>query len=163
MNAPLPRSFQYDISGLVEAVNNQEAPERVRLRLTKEQWNIFSAYVQPLALAPGQLLITQGVSDRTLYFVETGSLTVHYQDADRRIHLAAVGPGSVVGEGAFFTHQPRSATVQAGSASKVWSMTPLRFMELSKRQPEIALELVMRLGAVSSMRLVNQRMKVAVT
>lgn len=163
MNAPLPRSFQYDISGLIEAMGNDEVRERVRLKLTQEQWSTFSAYVQPLALAPGQLLIAQGVVDRTLYFVETGSLTVHCQDAERRIHLAAVGPGSVVGEGAFFTHQPRSATVQAGSASKVWSMTPLRFLELSKRQPEIALEIAMRLGAVSAMRLAHQRMKVLVT
>lgn len=163
MNAPLPRSFQYDITGLIEAMGNEKVRERVRLKLTQEQWGVFSAYLQPLALAPGQLLIAQGVSDRTVYFIETGSLTVHYQDSERRIHLAAVGPGSVVGEGAFFTHQPRSATVQAGSVSKVWSITPLRFMEMSKRQPEIALELAMRLGAVSAMRLANQRMKVAVT
>jgi CRP/FNR family cyclic AMP-dependent transcriptional regulator len=163
MNAPLPRNFRYDIQNLIDATTDEASRDRVGLRLTQEQWGILSSYVQPLALAAGQILIAQGASDRTLYFVESGSLTVHFQDLARKIHLALVGPGSVVGEGAFFTYQPRSATVQAGAPSKVWALSPLRFMELSKRQPEIALELVMRLGAVASTRLVHQRMRAAVT
>jgi hypothetical protein len=33
--------------------------------------------------------------------VESGTLSVHYQDEKERLRLAVVGPGSVVGEGAF--------------------------------------------------------------
>ena len=38
-------------------------------------------------------LIRQGGTDRSLYFVEEGKLTVHYEDAHGRIRLAVVGPG----------------------------------------------------------------------
>jgi CRP/FNR family cyclic AMP-dependent transcriptional regulator len=79
--------------------------------------------MQSSTLAPGQVLITQGAEDRTLYFVESGMLTVHFEDATGKIRLAAVGAGSVVGEGGFFSYMARSATVQAGSACKLWALT----------------------------------------
>ena len=46
---------------------------------------------------------------------------------------------SVVGEGGFFSHRPRSATVQAAAPSRLWALPALRFTELSNRQPAIAL------------------------
>ncbi len=163
MNAPLPRDFHYDIDGLKRAMDEPAAKDRVRLRFMREQWAVFAGYLQPQSLAPGQILMAQGTTDRTVYFVETGSLSVHRQDEGKRIHLAIVEAGSVVGEGAFFTYQPRNATVQASAPCKVWALSPMRFMELSKRQPEMALEVAMRLGAVASARLAIRTMRVAVT
>ena len=163
MNAPLPRNFHFDIEGLKQAMEDPAAKERARLRLTREQWEVLAGYLQPLALAPGQILIAQGTTERTVFFVESGALTVHRMDEGKRIHIAVVEAGSLVGEGAFFTYQARSATAQASEPCKVWALSPLRFSELSKRQPEMALELAMRLGAVASMRLANRRMRVAVT
>jgi CRP-like cAMP-binding protein len=90
-------------------------------------------------------------------------LSVHYEDAKGRVRLAVVGPGSAVGEGAFFTRLPRSATVQAASPSKVWCLTPIRFTELSNRQPALALEVAMALGSLVSRRLSNKPKRVAVT
>ena len=71
--------------------------------------------------------------------------------------------GSVVGEGAFFSHRSRSATVQASAPCKLWSLTAIRFTELSIRQPAIALGLVMAAGAVLAKRLGNRRRRVAAT
>jgi CRP/FNR family transcriptional regulator, cyclic AMP receptor protein len=79
------------------------------------------------------------------------------------VRLAIVGPGSAVGEGAFFTRLPRNATVQAASNSKLWCLTPIRFAELSNRHPNVALELAMALGSLVSRRLVNRPKRVAVT
>jgi CRP/FNR family cyclic AMP-dependent transcriptional regulator len=163
MNAPLPRELHFDIDGLRRAMDDPTAKEHIRLRLTREQWDVLAGYLHPQSLAPGQIVVAQGATDRTVYFVESGLLSVHRQDAGKRIHLAMVEAGSVAGEGAFFTYQPRSATVQAGAPCKVWVLSPLRFLELSKRQPEIALEVAMRLGAVASTRLASRQMRVAVT
>jgi CRP-like cAMP-binding protein len=68
-----------------------------------------------------------------------------------------------VGEGAFFTRQPRNATVQATSPCKIWSLTPIRFTELSNRQPQVALEIAIALGSLVSRRLANRPKRVAVT
>jgi len=57
----------------------------------------------------------QGAKDRTLYLVESGNLTVHFEDSAGYIRQAMVGAGSAVGEGSFFSHLPRSATVQAAT------------------------------------------------
>ena len=119
--------------------------------------------MQASSLAPGQILISQGSDDRTLYFVESGMLTVHFEEASGKIRLAAIGAGSVVGEGGFFSYMARSATVQAASACRLWALTPMRFSELSNRQPQVALALAMALGAIMAKRVVSNRKRIAVT
>ena len=123
----------------------------------------LSAYLQPCTLAAGQLLFNQGVLDRTLFLVESGSISVHYEDDKDRIRIAMVGAGSLLGEGAFFSHLPRSATVNAGSACRLWCLTPLRFRELSTRFPELALEMTVAMSAVLARRMYNKPKRVAVT
>src|SRR5436305_12605275 len=162
MNAPL-RSVRFDIQGLVQAIANNASNDAFAPALTPTQWDLLATYMQPFALMQGQVLIEQNAQDRTLYLVETGGLSVHYEDDKGRVRLAIVGPGSAVGEGAFFSRQPRSATVQAAATSKIWSLTPLRFSELSKRQPELALEIALALGPLVSRRLANRPRRIAVT
>ncbi|EWS64883.1 putative ABC transporter ATP-binding protein [Hydrogenophaga sp. T4] len=152
-----------DIMGLAQAMRQSGALDAVPLNLTEAQWQSLADFVQPVTLQQGQVLIEQGVKDRTVYFVETGSLTVHYEDAKERVRIALVGPGSLLGEGAFFSHLPRSATVQAGAPSRLWCLTPLRFRELSSRFPPIALELSVAMAAVLARRMYNRPKRVAVT
>ena len=163
MNAPLPTQLKFDVKGLVQAIAHNHSNDSFQPTLTPTQWDLLGSYMQPFGLANGQKLIDQGAQDRTLYLIESGSLTVHYEDAKGRVRLALVGPGSAVGEGAFFTRLPRNATVQAASACKIWSLTPIRFTELSNRHPAVALEIAMALGSLVSRRLVNKPKRVAVT
>ena len=152
-----------DIMGLAQAMRQSSALDAVPLNLTEAQWQGLADFLQPVSLQQGQVLIEQGVKDRTVYFVETGSLTVHYEDAKERVRIALVGPGSLLGEGAFFSHLPRSATVQAGAPSRLWCLTPLRFRGLSTRFPPIALELSVAMAAVLARRMYNRPKRVAVT
>lgn len=163
MNALLRNPIKFDVQGLVHAIAQNESNDSFAPALSAVQWEMLSSYLQPCEAKTGQVLIAQNANDRTLYIVERGSLTVHYEDSKGRVRLAVVGPGSAVGEGAFFTRQPRSATVQAAASTKLWCMTPLRFTELSNRQPAVALEIAMALGSLVSRRLVNKPKRVAVT
>ena len=104
-----------------------------------------------------------GELDRTLYFVESGTLSVHCEDAKSRIRLALVGAGSVVGEGGFFSHLARRATVQASGACVLWRLNPLRFGELVNRQPAIAVEMLLALGMVQGRRLRDRGRRIAAT
>ena len=163
MNAPLRAPIKFDIQGLVQAIAKNDSIDSFSPALTPAQWEVLSNYMQPFALMGGQVLIERNALDRTLYLVETGGLTVHYQDYKDRVRMAVVGPGSAVGEGAFFTRLPRNATVQASGPSKIWSLTPIRFTELSNRQPNVALEVAMALGSLVSRRLANKPKRAAVT
>lgn len=152
-----------DIQGLAQAMKLSSALDAVPLNLSADQWQTLADYLQPVVLKQGQVLIEQGVKDRTVYFVESGSLTVHYEDDKDRVRIAMVGAGSILGEGAFFSHLPRSATVNAGSHARLWCMTPLRFRELSTRFPSIALDLTVAMAAVLSRRMYHKPKRVAVT
>ncbi len=163
MNAASPTPVRFDILDLAQAMKHSSALDAVPLNLQDAQWRSVADYLQPVSLQQGQVLIEQGVKDRTVYFVESGSLTVHYEDDKDRIRIAMVGAGSLLGEGAFFSHLPRSATVNAGSACKLWCLTPLRFRELSTRFPELALELTVAMSAVLARRMYNKPKRVAVT
>jgi len=163
MNAPLPTPIHFDVQGLVQAIGRNQSADVFKPQLNAKQWEMLGSYLQPFAVRQGQVLIEQNASDRTVYLVESGTLTVHYEDDKGRLRLASVEGGSAVGEGAFFTRNPRSATVQAASACKLWSLSPIRFTELTNRQPALALEVAMALGSLVSRRLANRPKRVAVT
>lgn len=163
MNAPLPSTVHFDVQGLVQAAAHNQSLDAFHPHLTTKQWELFGTYLQPFAVRQGQVVIEQNASDRTVYFVESGALTVHYEDDKGRLRLASVESGSAVGEGAFFTRLPRNATVQAASACKLWSLSPIRFTELTNRQPQLAVEIALALGSLVSRRLSNRPKRVAVT
>lgn len=163
MNAPLRSAVKFDIQALIKAIKQNASNDGFAPALTPAQWDLLAGYLQPFALTPGQRLIGQGEVDRTLYLVESGTLSVHYEDEKARVRLAMVEAGSAVGEGAFFSRLPRNATVQAATAAKIWCLTPIRFTELTNRQPAVALEIAMGLGSLVSRRLMSKPRRVAVT
>jgi CRP/FNR family cyclic AMP-dependent transcriptional regulator len=156
-------SFKVDLQGLIEAIAQSTAEDSLANPLTVAQWEVLASYLQLVELPAGQVLFSQGFKDRTLYLIESGSLSVHYQDEKERVRLAIVGAGTVIGEGAFFSHRVRSATVQSSAPCRLWSLTAIRFTELSNRQPAIALGLAMAAGGVLAKRLSNRRRRVAAT
>lgn len=156
-------SNKTDIKGLIQAFVLNHGENALSSKVTPAQWEVLANYMQPFNLAQSQVLIKQGAHDRTLYFVETGSLSVHFEDENDRIRLALVGAGSVLGEGSFFSHMPRNATVQAATECKMWGITPNRFTELSQRLPGPTLALTMALGAIMCKRMQDRRKRIAVT
>lgn len=163
MNASLRSPLKSDIQTLIKVIKGSESTDAFTPHLTLQQWDLLAGYLQPFALSQGQKLIEQGALDRTLYLVEAGTLSVHYEDDKGRVRLAMVEAGSVVGEGAFFSRLPRNATVNAATAATIWCLTPIRFSELTNRQPAVALEIAMGLGSLVSRRLMNKPRRVAVT
>ncbi|SCK62289.1 Cyclic nucleotide-binding domain-containing protein [Variovorax sp. HW608] len=151
------------IQDLCRAVAQNTSYDAFAPAFNAQQWETLGSYLQPFDLAAGHVLIDQGAHDRTLFFIESGALSVHVIGDKGQMRLAILNPGSVVGEGAFFSRLPRSANVVATGAARVWRLTALRFSEMSNRQPSLALELTMSLGAVIAKRMVNKPKRVAVT
>ncbi len=164
MNAIPSPAVRFDILQLAQSMRMSSALDAVPMNLSDAQWRQLAEYLQPVSLQQGQVLIEQGVKDRTVYFVEIGQPHGAFSKTTReRVRIAMVGAGSLLGEGAFFSHLPRSATVNAGSDCRLWCLTPLRFRELSTRHPDIALELSVSMAAVLARRMYNKPKRVAVT
>jgi CRP/FNR family cyclic AMP-dependent transcriptional regulator len=151
------------IQPLCRAIAQNTSYDAFTPALSPQQWEMVAAYLQPYDLPAGQVLIDQGATDRTVFFIESGALSVHLIGESGQMQLAILNPGSVVGEGSFFSRAPRSANVVATGAARVWRLTPIRFAELSNRQPNLALELVLGFGSVIARRMVNKLKRVAVT
>ena len=151
------------LRGLIDATRQGGAYDALACGLDGDQWACLAPYLQPCQVRTGQVPIRQGDKDRTLFFIESGTLTVHLEDVAGRMKLAVLAPGTVVGEGAFFSHRPRSATVQTSAPCKLWALHALRFTELANRQPAVALALTMAVGSVLAKRLGNRKRRVAAT
>ncbi|HXE21498.1 MAG TPA: cyclic nucleotide-binding domain-containing protein [Rhodoferax sp.] len=163
MSPAPPASVKFNIQDLIRAVALDNAYDALHLPLSTAQWDLLGSFLQPFALAQGQVLIEQGAMDRTLYFIESGTLSVHYEDEEGRMTLAMVGAGSVVGEGAFFSHQARNASAVGSGPCKLWCLTPIRFAELANRQPALALTVALALGEIIAKRMTNKPRRVAIT
>ena len=159
----LPGQGAEALRGLIDATRFGGAYDALPCRLDGPQWEGLAPHLEPYPVTAGQMPIRQGDKDRTLFFIESGTLTVHLEDVSGRMKLAVLAPGTVVGEGAFFSGQPRSATVVATRDSQLWALKYARFQELSARQSAIALELAMACAAVVVRRLASTTLRVAVT
>lgn len=163
MSIPSSTNARFSVQELAQVFAHGNSYDSLNLTLNATQWEVLGSYLQPFALSPSQVLIDQGGTDRTVYLVESGALSVHVEDDEGHMTLAMVNAGSVVGEGAFFSRLPRNASVVATGPCKLWGLTPIRFTEMGNRQPVVALDLAMALGAVVAKRLANKPKRAAVT
>jgi CRP/FNR family transcriptional regulator, cyclic AMP receptor protein len=91
----------------------------------------------------------EGEDDRELFILADGELEVS-------IHgnvVATLCPGMVVGEGTFFSGQPRSATVVPSRPGVAWGLHWDKFNQMSHKQPRLAVDLVKALAAVLAIRM----------
>ena len=151
------------IQNLSRAIADNNSNDAFALTLNVQQWETLAGYLQPIATGVGDVLIEQGTHDRSVYFLESGAISVHRVSSKEQMKLAVLMPGSVVGEGSFFSREPHSANVVVTGAGRVWRLTAVRFLEMSNRQPNLALEIAMGLGAVIAKRMAHRSKRVAVT
>jgi NTE family protein len=109
---------------------NQDMLERVLPRL---DW---------VELAGGDVLFQQGEADDSLYFVISGRLRAcRVDDAGREAVLGEVARGETVGEMAFFTGEPRAATIVALRDCVLAKFSGRVFRELLMAYPLISLNI----------------------
>jgi CRP/FNR family transcriptional regulator, cyclic AMP receptor protein len=152
MTRPHPTLLSHDLSALLAAIAQNPEDDVLRKFLSPAEWTVLADYVQPHTHAAEALLISQNEADHTVFFVESGVLRVNMLTASGPVDLATLGPGSVVGEGCFFSHLVRSASVLAESDCKVWALTPEAFDNLARHHASVALALTRALGAVLAIR-----------
>ncbi|MDH5204765.1 MAG: cyclic nucleotide-binding domain-containing protein [Hylemonella sp.] len=152
-----------EINGLIAAVSRNQQEGILGRFLEPHRWYALEPYLRPRLLSRGYLLISQGMSDRKVYFIESGSLKVDIQTESGFTELALLGPGAVAGEGSFFSRQPRIASVTAFTECKVWELSTDDFDALSREHPSVALALSMALGAILATRMLDMSKRIAIT
>ena len=96
------------------------------------------AHMKKRKLAPNEELLTLGVANDEVYYVERGELLVSLPLPERTLHLGSRPAGSWVGEITFLETGPATATVQAARETVVIGLSRDSFMELGAKQPDVA-------------------------
>ncbi len=138
-----------NVRQLVDAIAALDAKDSLQCRLGLEGWKLLAPYLSVNFIQPGTVLIREGDCDRVLYILAEGELQVRARGHD----IARLQPGTVVGEGAFFSGESRSATILASSNGIVWSLSWEKFDAMSVQYPKLALDLTKGLAAVLAVRM----------
>jgi MFS superfamily sulfate permease-like transporter len=106
---------------------------------------------------PGDVVIRQGDTDRSLFIVAKGTTTVrvNVEGNGRQVRLASYSRGTVFGEMALLDRQPRSATVIADDDVVCYVLSEDAFNALIAERPLIAVHLLANLARELSFRLRN--------
>ena len=143
-----------DFNELVNAIQTLNTEDAFRARLSAEHWRTIGPYFTQHDIRAGDLLIKQGDTDRSMYFLARGSLQVFVTGGPPGSNrIAILRPGSVVGEPGLFGDGPRMASVEAVTPSAVWALRGPRLEELAQRSPALALEIVRAAGSVMAQRM----------
>ncbi len=142
------------IDELVQAIQTLNAEDSYRARLSLEQWRNIAPYLTQHEIRSGDLLIKQGDTDRTMYFLAQGSLQIFVTGGPPGSNrIAILRTGSVVGEPGLFGESARMANVEAMTPCTVFALRGPRFEELGQRLPALALELLRAAGGVMAIRM----------
>jgi SulP family sulfate permease len=96
----------------------------------------FAKHLERVDFAAGKTLVKRNSKADEIYFFESGHARAQAEADDASTtRLRGFGPGSILGELAFFTGQRRSATVMATQDVRAWRLTrkALEMMEKSDK------------------------------
>ncbi|MEM7587982.1 MAG: cyclic nucleotide-binding domain-containing protein, partial [Acidobacteriota bacterium] len=96
--------------------------------------------------AAGVAILEEGSTGLGLFLLTSGRVEVFKQHGDRRLHLAELGRGDILGELALIDQQPRSASAVALEDTECLLLTRDRFRSLAETRPRITWALVPRLA-----------------
>jgi CRP/FNR family cyclic AMP-dependent transcriptional regulator len=138
-----------NVQQLMEAVGRLEARDALQCRLSLDEWKALAPYLSMRFLRQGEPIIHEGDDDREVFIIAEGEVEVSIQGHV----MASLGAGNVVGECSFFCGEPRSATVVPVRPGVAWGLQWERFDLLSKKHPQLAVDLLKGLATVLAVRM----------
>lgn len=99
----------------------------------------LTAGLEPVMLEADDVLLRQGDPGDAMYLLDDGLLQVYLEQDDgaTQISLNSIVPGSIVGELALISGQPRNATVVASEPSVLFKLSRTSFETLVEQYPEV--------------------------
>lgn len=102
-------------------------------------FNRFMKYLERQEAAKGYYLMHQGDPPHSLYFIESGQVTVQLEtEKGEAIRLRTMGAGTVVGELGLYLRLRSTASVVTEQPSIIYRLTVNALKEMEETDPEIA-------------------------
>ena len=129
---------------------------RIKEHLSADTYQHLVDIAETQTLSEGDILITEGGQNRTLFVLESGSLGVSKKTGGGEQPLGTIEPGDVVGEIAFIDQRPRSATVTVLQPSRLLKLDYAKVMEALVDHPNALVDLIQALAARVTQRFRGQ-------
>ena len=139
--------FQYPEDGTVDSKSGDLT------NFSEEDLRRFYSMGEVKQHAAGETVLTEGDQDSSVYIVLEGETEVSLPRKNGRFKVASLAPGSVFGELSFFDGMPRSARVSVVADCALLKISEDSFQKLLTQDPRMALDFVMGMGKVLSLRL----------
>jgi len=108
-------------------------------------------------------LFRQGDPSDAIYFLEKGQVTVLLEQPNgQAVRLKTMGSGTVVGEMALYTGEPRSASVITDWASRFYRLSKTALGQMQLRDPRLAAEFHQFMGGLLAGRLAHANKEVQI-
>jgi len=99
---------------------------------------LFRKCLKMKQIAPGEVLFKQGDPADSMFFIESGKITILIMlGKNNYIRLQTLGGGTVMGEMGLYSNAPRSATAVARQPSVLYELDGRYFSLLQKKYPSI--------------------------
>lgn len=136
---------------------SDKPPTRPQARLlaaaTDEEWAEVLKHTHYRRFGPGDVVVTDGAIEQSLYLVLEGELEVLVPRRRGHRRIATIAVGSVMGELSFFDGAARSAMVRALTPALLAELSPAEFDALAEANPSLARRFLFDLGAILAQRL----------
>jgi len=139
--APAPTSAAPDGLAAARAMPAMDLRSMLSPHFSPEALGVLLGLCETLDLPQGAVLIRRGDAGDALYVVERGevSVMVALEDGTRK-RLRTLGPGSLVGEMALYSGQPRQADVVTETPCRAYRLSAERFARLAREHPEVVIQ-----------------------
>jgi len=124
---------------------------------TDDDWQIILDFTSTRRFNTGDMVISQGDDDDSLAFIASGELEVLIPKGRSASleRLTTFTAGAVIGEQSFLDRKPRSTSIRAMSDGELYRLSRDAFKVLSAKHPNLAMQVVLDLGRILSIRLRN--------
>lgn len=151
------------IAGLIHACQLPSDADAIANPFTQEEWALLDGFLVPLPLAESAIIYAKGQDERSLLFVESGQVLIHYENSQGQLRLAKIGAGSIFGEASFLSRSARRATAQVAHPGKAWSLGRLKYTELGQRYPQLAMAVTQYAAHILANRAADKKRRAAIS
>jgi len=111
--------------------------------LTPDEMKIFLESCELVQFEKGEKIIEQNKIHPYIYVILQGSAEVNVQKTEKRIFIANVQEGEIIGETGIFSDLPRTADVSAINETHMLQVPRRNFMNFIRRYPEAGNKILM--------------------
>lgn len=127
----------------------------IGVELSEDECKALAGIMGVHRLKDGELLVTEGQGDNTLFVLIAGRLAVTGNVLGREVLVYSMNKGECAGTRAFVDRTPRKATLRASGDTVVYTLQPEAFESLLDDHPRIVYKVMRALFRITHTNLMR--------